>query len=977
MIFAIVFFSIAIVLPIVLIVVKKYKEKCERMVSPFLDELKEIKKEYISNKEAITFLKKYKQLRTNVNLLLFPTYIIQQFVQEYDSFLDNREKYNQDFIYKEIEKYSPYFDNIEGKKLDLQQRIACVVNDDYNLVLAGAGSGKTLTICGKVGYLVDKRISPKDILCISFTNKVCDELKERLSKFTGEEIKVQTFHKIALDILKENEISYKIADENRQRQILEKALLGAREKDINTLTLNLLVYLDNYLKMELGEKESENRLVTVKDTIDYIKEMAEIERYKRGTLDLTTLAKEKVKSQQELEIANTLFIYGIKYEYESDYKFLEENNTTYRPDFYLPDYDIYIEHFGIDESGKASWLKDQEKIDAYSRGMEWKLKLHEDNNTTLVSTFSYQRESLIPTLLDKLKELGVEFKPCSTSIFELLQQMYDFDGGFLETISSFIKLFKNRGFSKKNFAEFRKEATYKERYVLDLIENIYNQYQEELEKNGLIDFEDMINITVDKLEKGKVKADKYKYIIIDEYQDVSINKINLIKNLIKRGNSKLVAVGDDWQSIYRFAGSEVSLISEFDKNFEKAMIMKIEQTYRNSQELIRVSGNFIKKNEKQIDKNLFSARKLTAPVIVRNFSEKIEINTAEMRMDDKKGKLILESKNDPRIKILKEVLDEMPSTKNSVLLLVRNNYDLGIIQLWIQNTDLGIKIIKNDNNNLVFEKGNSRVTCMTIHKSKGLEADNVVLFDIREGYRGLPDTLGDDNILRFVIASKEDIEFAEDRRLFYVALTRTKNRVYIISRTRENSRFIQEIVKDNEFDVKSNTFELQCPLCGGFLVQIPGKGFYGCENYFENNCQFTIKAYDDKELVTIRKNDEFLKRQGIMGCYLPCEIKGMEWVKSPIGSAAIRIIYAYKVGKTEISTFITYLNKKSDSKSILKIKSFINSIRENDTLDPFKDFEKFRKKYLGKQNEVLVYKNTNGELETVSGATVCFRKIES
>ena len=471
----------------------------------------------------------------------------------------------------------------------------------------------------------------------------------------------------------------------------------------------------------------------------------------------------------------------------------------------------------------------------------------------------------------------------------------------------------------------------------------------------------MINLANDKLAKGKSSL-KYKYIIVDEYQDVSINKVVLLKHLLKLNKAKLMAVGDDWQSIYRFAGSEVSLISNFDEQFNHSKIMKIEKTYRNSKQLISVAGEFIKKNPNQIDKELKSDKEFANPVIIKSFSEKTLLVPSEINSIKDKNEFVRESINDKRIKLLTEIIDEVSlKEKQNILLLVRNNADLGIIRLWVQNPKSNVKIIKNDNTQFIFKLKEVVVKCMTIHKSKGLESDNVILFDIKEGFRGLPDTQGDNKLLKFVIASKEKIEFAEDRRLFYVALTRTKGRVYIISRVIDESRFVSEISSSQIVKSTANCF--RCPKCNGSLIKIPEQNFYGCSNYALTQCKFTLNVSTDEEVVEAMKSYNLLKQSGENGAYVPCKIMNIIWIKNPIKDSAIRINYGLLAGSKVIKEFGIYLDNSSNYKHEYKVARFIATTSNDLKCDPFRDFEKFKNKHMCLIHNVHVSMNNDGEIE--------------
>ena len=136
---------------------------------------------------------------------------------------------------------------------------------------------------------------------------------------------------------------------------------------------------------------------------------------------------------------------------------------------------------------------------------------------------------------------------------------------------------------------------------------IFKKYDFELEKDKLIDFNDMINRASELVDNGE-HHNNYQYIIVDEYQDISFSRFKLINSLRKKSRSRLICVGDDWQSIYRFAGSDISLFNDFEKYNGKYEKLLIEQTYRNVQSLIDISSEFIMKNPDQIFKQPISKK---------------------------------------------------------------------------------------------------------------------------------------------------------------------------------------------------------------------------------------------------------------------------------------------------------------------------------------------------------------------------------
>ena len=331
------------------------------------------------------------------------------------------------------------------------------------------------------------------------------------------------------------------------------------------------------------------------------------------------------------------------------------------------------------------------------------------------------------------------------------------DEKLLKTISnsiiSFINLFKNYNYEYTYFDKLLKKNKSK---LLEVIKKIYVIYDDELKSTNYVDFNDIINLSI-KLIKNTGLKRYYKYIIIDEFQDISKNRYELIMAIRNSCNSKIFAVGDDFQSIYKFAGSNINLITNFKKYFGYTKIIKIVNTYRNSSDLIEVASKFIMKNKNQIKKRLISNKRKYKPI-----------------------KIIYYSKNENiKFKKLLNMLD------GNILILGRNNYDL--------NDILDEEIIfEND-----IQYKNRHFDFKTVHKSKGLEEENVIVINMNDSIYGFPNKKRDD--ITKLLLPKEKYLYEEERRLFYVALTRTKNNVYLFSSSKNPSIFIKEIVKNRKY----------------------------------------------------------------------------------------------------------------------------------------------------------------------------------
>ena len=335
-------------------------------------------------------------------------------------------------------------------------------------------------------------------------------------------------------------------------------------------------------------------------------------------------------------------------------------------------------------------------------------------------------------------------------------------------IETFIKLFKCNNYKLEDFNVFHKQINkgfnyfkYKrEKIFLILILIIYIKYIKYLEENNEIDFDDII-IESTKLVKERGINSNYKYIIVDEYQDTSLIRFELINAILEKTGAKLMVVGDDFQSIYRFTGCDISLFLDFNKYFNDSKIFKIETTYRNSQELISIAGSFVMKNPKQINKHLVSNKHLKLPIKIVYYQKPIEMF----------------------LKLIKKIYKE---SQKSILVLGRNNND---IKRFIDNRlELkGEKVIYLENKEI-------DITYLTVHRSKGLEDESVIVINLENATLGFPNKLKDNELLRLVSRDKEKYLYAEERRLFYVALTRTKGYVYLLTQKNKTSIFIEELL---------------------------------------------------------------------------------------------------------------------------------------------------------------------------------------
>lgn len=366
--------------------------------------------------------------------------------------------------------------------------------------------------------------------------------------------------------------------------------------------------------------------------------------------------------------------------------------------------------------------------------------------------------------INKILDLNFKRIGSNDNVFNLLENNIIINSKYKNqlalTIQNFINLYKSSNMQKEDYKLFyrinEKNNIYEEKkrhkYFLKLTQKVLKKYEKFLKKNNYIDYNDMINEATKIVEKKF--TGKYKYIIVDEYQDISLNKVKLIKEIQNKTNAKLIALGDDWQSIYTFTGSNLEVFTKFKKFFKHSKIIKLKYTYRNSKELTKVAGKFISKNPFQITKKIKTSKTNKYPIHIYYYNKSIE-------------------------EVWEKIREEVKNTET--LILSRNNRDINLLP----------KLDKN-------------MKFLTMHKSKGLESDNTIIINLEDSYSSIPSKIKENEFLNYVKPQIDKFKYAEERRLFYVALTRCKNNNYLIVKKDNPSVFVKELLKDSRryIDVK-------------------------------------------------------------------------------------------------------------------------------------------------------------------------------
>ncbi len=770
-------------------------------------------------------------------------------------------KHNDDFVQQHLN--DSIFNDINGKSLDIEQRTAVLRDETSALTIAGAGSGKTLTICRKLKYLLNNAVNPKDILLLSYSKKSADDL-EKKAKNIDSNLTVGTFHKIGLKILEESS-GKKFMVEDQFNAIIEKYFKEEMQNDPSAMN-DILRYYGLFLNSKKKKEKYDNDGELYKDlkNADFTTLRDALSNISGERDKKITIKKEMVKSFEELEIANFYFLNGIDYVYEKPYEndVSDNEHRQYTPDFYLKDYGIYHEHYGVDRNGKATQYKDIEAR-KYERGILWKRQIHNLYHTKCLETFSYQFSdgTIYDNLTALLKDNGVKLNPLKPEeVKKATDSVYEERSfkSLINLIRSFISLYKAR-YKDISYFDSLKDSSFPNIYqknraslFLDICKRIYAYYIDYLNKEGKIDFDDMILKSKEMV--SSLSDFKYKYIIVDEFQDISYSRMKFLKSLIEHGSSKLFAVGDDWQAIYRFSGCDLGLFLNFEKYFGKSSINYITSTHRNSQELQDIAGPFIKKNPQQMNKTIKSGKHLDKPIKIVYFNG--DKYTAFQQT------LSLINEMNPNAKIL---------------VLGRNNKDVEDIQsnsLKTKNS-FGVKV-----NSVLSSKEypGLNLTYSTAHGSKGLEEDYTIIINADDKTLGFPNKMEDDPLLNLVLSENDQMEYAEERRLWYVALTRTRSYCYILVDARHPSQFVEEIKEQceiiNDECLEKVESPLLCPHCksGRLIIRRNQyeKEFYGCSNY--PYCDYTIdniKAAEQNVRCPVC-GDFMIRRYGKYGSFYGC-----------------------------------------------------------------------------------------------------------
>ena len=661
--------------------------------------------------------------------------------------------------------------------LNEQQIQAVTAAQKRVLVLAGAGSGKTKTLLQKIKYLVEeKKVQPSEILAITYTKNAANEMIDRLivdadrsgvyetiifgkklsiadknlqrsiyiKKFKWiDNLTIRTFHSLCYKIMqnygvKEFDNKFKIIAEDKKKDDDPMLQFSAAETSFEVFHKILIRKCENTEYLLLLKKYILDFAVDKVHTDSF----RNLNQYHEGKI-YTTLRGEKVRSKSEQYIADWFFRHSINYQYEP---VINIKDFDFKPDFYVEDANLYLEHV----SNKSYPTKN--KIEQFQKGNILCVRTYEKmtENTAL---FNHALDKIVRGRLsenydhERILTYQEEFKRYHEQVKDFIYQAIRICDMMKVEDADWQKIYnKSQTDAHERIRTFYSIAM---PLAIDFVDYCTNK--------SYLDFNDLISRTVQLFKKNNDVLRKFQtqfqYLLVDEFQDVNNLQLELIKQIITP-QTQLFCVGDDWQSIYGFRGSNVDCILNFDKIFKRSKTIKLNLNYRSTQNIVGASNEVIRHNKLRIDKEVFSS-KISNFKIVEFAGNNLEENV------------------DFCVDKVRELLGN--GFKNDDILFLYRRSKMNVPYFFA---------LKNEN---------LKVQSKTIHGAKGLEAKVVFIIGLTDGYGGFPDVWLEDRIFQVVKPANHDVLLEEERRLFYVAITRAKDQLYLITEKGNTSRFLKEI----------------------------------------------------------------------------------------------------------------------------------------------------------------------------------------
>lgn len=685
------------------------------------------------------------------------------------------EGYNPEFVARQRKACNPLFSDIGPENLDLtaEQERAVIRNGIYNQVIAAAGTGKTLTLTTRVAYLISEQdVDPDDILVVTYTNEATDEMQERLrNQFGITDVSVQTIQSFGYGLIQETQDGFvESIDPNEQRNFIDQQIRDARDDESSEFLNHYYEFLVHFDDVYYDEADFDTRKAYVEARLEQT---------------YVTLKGTEVKSRAEKLIADFLFTHQVEYQYEARASWADSaaDKAGYTPDFYLPNYDLYIEHWGIDESGSiAPWFS--QSSEEYREKIRWGRQQFTDTEHTLVGTYEFEHEvnRLKQALRHRLTHHGVELDRLEFE--ELVDTAFEYDqreGWIKRRFVSFIENAKRFELKPADITAELSDENPRQYHFAQCGVHLLQQYVLYLTRNGLIDFQDMVHDAVDTIQHHPdAYNDRYEHLLVDEFQDIGKGKLELIQQLTGENAARLFAVGDDWQSIYSFQGAVIDYFTDFTTYFGDPVRTELTANFRSPSTPIEAGNHLIENNTNQLDKTV-------RPTLDRDHTPRVHVL---------RGYQFYDYVRRVRSYTVTLVREYITAGADPADIMVLCRYDDAVPYLSEIKDGLQSQHIpytgKSDQYRGPDDSADGGVSVYSLYQAKGREAKHVILVHAADGPYGFPSDRREGELLDPV--KPLDVGgLEEERRAFYVAITRTEHTLDFLTRAEKRSQFLDEI----------------------------------------------------------------------------------------------------------------------------------------------------------------------------------------
>lgn len=723
-----------------------------------------------------------------------------------------------------------------GMPLDHEQLLACARPEKHRLIRARAGSGKTRTLAALAALSIhDEELNPDQVLILAFNKKAAVEIGDRVRDAAGIDgfRGARTFHSLA----------YQLADHAGRNLLFDDGNLGSSRRAQSGFMERLIPKLMNPAFRESlyaffrRELEQLDQLGANLSEVEYV-------AFRRAMRDYT-LNGDNVKSIGEKFIADFLFEHDIKYAYERVWSWQVQDRlygAPYRPDFSITHagHDFILEHWAVDPDDPFAQVPDwlDTTTTEYREQIQAKRRFWSTRNVELLETHTGMlrrgREAFERRLTAQLEHAGIRCQklPPETLHSRVVDAPRNVSR-MAELFLDFIKRAKKRGWTVEDVAQIVRDTPDSEprnRAFHQLAIHAYAAYEQALGNNNSMDFDDLLISAAECVNRqggaarihlgrgASIAVSELRWILIDEFQDFSELYYRLIREILNANPSaRVVAVGDDWQAINGFAGAQLIFFNDFSQCFPGAGAATISKNRRSGRVIVGAGNHLMAGKGAPARAHHGFAGDIrvvaTDQTRVAPGAKALEVATTVHR-DGRQQKIYELAK---ALQACADVIGDSVYADNdqqrwvpSVLILSRAGYAYGstlrefgrflepVLRAHPKLQELANQFVVVGGDQKNTPDGAARIEVMTAHKAKGKEADTVIVLEATT--KQFPKIHADNQLFRLFGVGTEDV-LAEERRLFYVAITRAEHRLALLTQTKQESPYLADVMEHHLADI--------------------------------------------------------------------------------------------------------------------------------------------------------------------------------